>query len=67
MMKFTYTKQKVTDLKEQIGITEDTGAGKTNETIINQQSGNETRIWIGTQNQYDSLDTKDSDTLYMVK
>lgn len=58
------------------GVKGDTGAkgadGKdgndaTNETVKNQNTGLDTKIWIGTQQEYDDLEIKDSDTLYMVK
>ena len=69
-MKFLYTKEKVKDLKEQLELSK--GGGKdgidaTNETIKNQKTGLDTKIWIGTQTEYDAVVTKDSDTLYMVK
>lgn len=69
-MKFLYTKEKAKDLKEQLELTgadgED-GVDSTNETIKNQNTGLDTKIWIGTQSEYDAIVTKDSDTLYMVK
>ena len=43
------------------------GIDATNETIKNQNTGLNTKIWIGTQSEYDAVVTKDSDTLYMVK
>ena len=43
------------------------GIDATNETIKNQNTGLDTKIWIGTQSEYDAIVTKDSDTLYMVK
>lgn len=43
------------------------GIDATNETIKNQNTGLDTKIWIGTQSEYDAVVTKDSDTLYMVK
>ena len=43
------------------------GINATNETIKNQNTGLDTKIWIGTQSEYDDVVTKDSDTLYMVK
>ena len=43
------------------------GVDATNETIKNQNTGLDTKIWIGTQSEYDAVVTKDSDTLYMVK
>ena len=69
-MKFTLTKEKAKDLKEQLELSG--GGGKdgidaTNETIKNQNTGLDTKIWIGTQTEYDAVVTKDSDTLYMVK
>ena len=69
-MKFLYTKEKAKDLKEQLELTgadgED-GIDATNETVKNQNTGLDTKIWIGTQSEYDAIVTKDSDTLYMVK
>ena len=67
-MKFLYTKEKAKDLKEQLELSG--GGGKdgidvTNETIKNQKTGLDTKIWIGTQSEYDALTTKDSDTLYI--
>lgn len=67
-MKFLYTKEKAKDLKEQLELFG--GGGKdgidaTNETIKNQKTGLDTKIWIGTQSEYDALTTKDSDTLYI--
>lgn len=43
------------------------GIDATNETVKNQNTGLDTKIWIGTQQEYDAVVTKDSDTLYMVK
>ena len=43
------------------------GTNATNETVKNQNTGLDTKIWIGTQSEYDAVVTKDSDTLYMVK
>ena len=43
----------------------DKGDAGTN--IVNQNTGLDTKIWIGTQSEYDAVVTKDSDTLYMVK
>lgn len=43
------------------------GIDATNETVKNQNTGLDTKIWIGTQSEYDAVVTKDSDTLYMVK
>ena len=43
------------------------GIDATNETVKNQNTGLDTKIWIGTQSEYDAIVTKDSDTLYMVK
>ena len=41
--------------------------GDSGTNIINQNTGLDTKIWIGTQSEYDAVVTKDSDTLYMVK
>ena len=41
--------------------------GDSGTNIINQNTGIDTKIWIGTQSEYDAVVTKDSDTLYMVK
>ena len=67
-MKFLYTKEKAKDLKEQLELSG--GGGKdgidaTNETIKNQKTGLDTKIWIGTQAEYDAITTKDSDILYI--
>ena len=67
-MKFLYTKEKARDLKEQLELSG--GGGKddidaTIETIKNQKTGLDTKIWIGTQSEYDALTTKDSDILYI--
>ena len=67
-MKFLYTKEKAKDLKEQLELSR--GGGKddidaTNETIKNQKTGLDTKIWIGTQAEYDAITTKDSDILYI--
>ena len=69
-MKFLYTKEKAKDLKEQLELTGADGKDgntATNETVKNQNTGLDTKIWIGTQSEYNALSTKDSDTLYMVK
>lgn len=42
----------------------DTG---TNETIKNQKTGTNIKVWVGTQAEYDAVTPKDSATLYMVK
>ena len=49
------------------GVDGKDGVDATNETIKNQNTGLDTKIWIGTQSEYDAVVTKDSDTLYMVK
>ena len=66
-MKFILTKEKAKDLKEQLELFGKNGIDATNETIKNQNTGLDTKIWIGTQTEYDAVVTKDSDTLYMVK
>ena len=66
-MKFILTKEKAKDLKEQLELSGEGGNTTTNETIKNQKTGLDTKIWIGTQSEYDAVVTKDSDTLYMVK
>ena len=66
-MKFILTKEKAKDLKEQLELSGKGVNTTTNETIKNQNTGLDTKIWIGTQSEYDALTTKDSDTLYMVK
>ena len=66
-MKFLYTKEKAKDLKEQLELSGGGGNTTTNETVKNQNTGLDTKIWIGTQQEYDDLIIKDSDTLYMVK
>ena len=35
--------------------------------IVDSRTGNEIKIWSGTQSQYDSLYSKDSNTLYLIK
>ena len=66
-MKFLYTKEKAKDLKEQLELSGRNIIDATNETVKNQNTGLDTKIWIGTQQEYDDLIIKDSDTLYMVK
>lgn len=69
-MKFLYTKEKAKDLKKQLELSGAGGKdsiGTTNETVKNQNTGLDTKIWIGTQSEYDAVVTKDSNTLYMVK
>ena len=66
-MKFILTKEKAKDLKEQLELSGEGSNTTTNETIKNQNTGLDTKIWIGTQSEYDAITTKDSDTLYMVK
>ena len=66
-MKFLYTKEKAKDLKGQLELSGEGGNTTTNETIKNQNTGLDTKIWIGTQSEYNAVVTKDSDTLYMVK
>ncbi len=66
-MKFILTKEKAKDLKEQLELSGEGGNTTTNETIKNQNTGLDTKIWIGTQSEYNAVVTKDSDTLYMVK
>ena len=36
-------------------------------TIINQQDNEPLKLWVGSQDEYDALPTKDADTLYMVQ
>ena len=64
-MKFILTKEKAKDLKEQLELSGEGSNTTTNETIKNQNTGLDTKIWIGTQSEYDALTTKDSDTLYI--
>ena len=64
-MKFLYTKEKAKDLKEQLELSGRNIIDATNETIKNQKTGLDTKIWIGTQAEYDAITTKDSDTLYI--
>ena len=66
-MKFILTKEKAKDLKEQLELSGEGSNTTTNETIKNQNTGLDTKIWIGTQSEYNAVVTKDSDTLYMVK
>ena len=66
-MKFILTKEKARDLKEQLELSGEGSNTTTNETIKNQNTGLDTKIWIGTQSEYNAVVTKDSDTLYMVK
>ena len=66
-MKFLYTKEKAKDLKEQLELSVKNCIDATNGTVKNQNTGLDTKIWIGTQQEYDDLIIKDSDTLYMVK
>lgn len=53
--------------KGEQGVAGTDGINATNETVKNQNTGLNTKIWIGTQSEYDAVVTKDSDTLYMVK
>ena len=67
-MKFILTKEKAKDLKKQLEFSGEggkDGIDATNETIKNQKTGLDTKIWIGTQSEYDALTTKDSDILYI--
>ena len=66
-MKFILTKEKAKDLKEQLELSGEGSNTTTNGTVKNQNTGLDTKIWIGTQQEYDDLIIKDSDTLYMVK
>ena len=36
------------------------------ESIIEQRQGNELKLWVGTQDQYDAITTKDSNTRYVI-
>ena len=64
-MKFILTKEKAKDLKEQLELSVKNCIDATNETIKNQNTGLDTKIWIGTQSEYNAVVTKDSDTLYI--
>ena len=64
-MKFILTKEKAKDLKEQLELSGEGSNTTTNETIKNQNTGLDTKIWIGTQSEYNAVVTKDSDTLYI--
>lgn len=56
-----------TGAKGDKGDTGATGAAGTNETIKNQKTGTNIKVWVGTQAEYDAVTPKDSATLYMVK
>lgn len=49
------------------GDTGAAGTNATNETIKNQKTGTNIKVWVGTQAEYDAVTPKDSATLYMVK
>lgn len=56
-----------TGAKGDKGDTGATGAAGTNETIKNQKTGTNIKVWVGTQAEYNAVTPKDSATLYMVK
>ncbi len=60
-MKFTYTKQKVTDLKEQIGSTGGEGVN-----LTNSRDGSDIKVWTGSREQLESIVELSPDTLYFV-
>lgn len=62
-MNFLFTKERAEDIKKQLGI-DDTATAS--DSFIDQNSGSETKIWIGTQAEYYAT-TQDPNTLYMVK
>ena len=62
-----FTTEQLEALKGDRGKQGEAGINATNGTVKNQYTGLDTKIWIGTQQEYDDLIIKDSDTLYMVK
>lgn len=62
-----FTTEQLEALKGDRGKQGEAGTNATNGTVKNQNTGLDTKIWIGTQQEYDDLIIKDSDTLYMVK
>ena len=62
-----FTTGQLEALKGDRGKQGEAGTNATNGTVKNQNTGLDTKIWIGTQQEYDDLIIKDSDTLYMVK
>ena len=62
-----FTTEQLEALKGDRGKQGEAGINATNGTVKNQNTGLDTKIWIGTQQEYDDLIIKDSDTLYMVK
>lgn len=40
--------------------------GDNGDTVINQRTGSTLKIWTGTQEQYDAIAVKDSETAYLV-
>lgn len=64
-MKFTYTKEKIQDLVDQLGRS--SGNSGTSEAIKDSNSGSPLKIWTGTQEEYDLVLDKDPSTLYVVK
>lgn len=41
--------------------------GEPGKGIVDSRSGREIKLWVGTQSEYDSIWTKDGDTLYLIK
>ena len=37
------------------------------QTIKDQNSGDLMKLWVGTQEEYDSLETKNNNTIYIIK
>ena len=50
------------------GISKESGIPtfRDNDTIKDQRTGSQTKLWTGTQAQYNAIGTKDANTLYVV-
>lgn len=62
-MKFTYTKEKTKDVKEQLGLSSSTNPSL---IIYDQNKGVDVGFWIGNQEEFSSLDVLDSNILYIL-
>lgn len=62
-MRFTYTKEKTKDVKEQLGLG---GSQNPSLTIYDQNKGVDMGFWIGNQEEFSSLDVLDSNILYIL-
>lgn len=59
------TTQQKAELKGEPG--KDGVDGKPGKGIVDSRSGREIKVWVGTQSEFNSIRTKDGDTLYLIR